>query len=830
MNPNICNYCGGELECRDGYRICSACGAYKPRILSEEESVLLREAFQKLRWYEFDEAERDFKELIKKYPENPDGYWGHLMAKYGVTYKSDTDGRKHPFCEAVLEKSITEDEDYIKAESLANEETADYYRLQAEYIDRVCLKTIKQEDIPICEADTVVSQEADHVEEAESYTETSDGIEKKKNKKKIFLIASISLGVLLAVLTAIFFLTRECSHEKNIVAAVPPTCTQDGSTEWSYCALCDMVFVSCETIPMLGHMPNESVICTEDQNCSVCGEILRLASDHIPGESATCTKGQECVVCHVEIASPLGHTPGDPATCTSGQYCLVCDEEIAPASHVPGPPPTCTEGQSCILCGFLLDLGGHKAEPATCSSAGYCTVCNEQLSEPLEHVPGPPPTCTQGQMCMLCGLELKPDNGHDPDREVGCTNHSVCMVCGEVLEKAHGHMLSEFLGCTTAQYCIYCNEVMVPATAHTPGPAATCTEGQECLVCNEELSPALNHRVKDWIFDKEPTLGVAGSKHGECWLCVQMVYQEVAPLYSDGLSYTLKSDGTYSISGAGTCTDAWIVLPSVHMGISVTSIADNAFYSVSTLQEITIPESITSIGNRAFYLCKNLREVSLSEGVQNIGDSAFYGCASLAAVSLPKSVTSIGNQAFSGCSKLTEIVLPFGLKSVGNSVFENCAGLVRVTLPNGVTAIGDRTFYNCGQLKEVNLPNSVKSIGNYAFYFCNGLEQISLPAQLTNIGAYAFYRCTSLTSVVLPETVTAIGDYAFALGVGISEINLPKGMVSIGKGAFEACRKLKNISFGGSAEQWILISFGEGWCSDVPADKVICSDGEAEVK
>ena len=826
MNPNICYHCGGTLECRNGYRICSACGAYKPLILSEEESVLLREAFQKLRLYEFDEAERDFEELIQKYPENPEGYWGRLMLKYGITYQSD-EGKKLPVCDVALEKSITTEEDYIKAESLASEEMAAYYRLQAEYIDRICLKTIKQEDTPVFEADTVVQTESYDFEATEPYTEATDGIKKKKNKKKIFLIASISLGVLLAVLTVIFFLTRECSHEKTVVAAVSPTCTQDGSTEWSYCALCDTVFVSCETIPMLGHVPNEFVICTENQSCSVCGEILKPASDHAPGEPATCAKGQECVVCHTEVAPPLDHTPGEHATCTSGQYCLVCDEEIAPASHVPGPPATCTEGQSCILCGFVLDLGGHKVEPATCSSAGYCTVCNEQLADPLEHVPGPPPTCTQGQMCMLCGLELKPDNGHDPDREVGCTNHSVCMVCGEILEKAHGHMLSEFLGCTTAQYCVYCNEEMVPATAHKPGPPATCTEAQECLVCNEELSPALNHRVKDWIFDKEPALGVAGSKHGECPLCVQIVYQEVAPLYSDGLSYTLKSDGTYSVSGVGTCTDAWIVLPSVHMERSVTSIDDNAFYSVSTVQKITIPESITIIGNRAFYLCRNLRDVSLSEGVKNIGDFAFYGCSSLSAVSLPKSVTSIGNQAFSGCSKLTEIVLPLGLKSIGISAFENCAGLIRVTVPNGVTAIGDRTFYNCGQLKEVVLPNSIKSIGNYAFYFCNGLEQISLPAQLTNIGAYAFYRCTGLTSVVLPETVTEIGEYAFALCVGIGEINLPGGVTAIGQYAFDACRKLKNISFGGLTEQWKLIAFGEGWCSDVPADKVICSDGEA---
>ena len=135
MNPNICDHCGSNLECRDGHRVCPLCGAHKQLILSEEEFVLLRKAFQKLRLCEFDEAERDFEELIQKYPENAEGYWGRLMLKFGITYKSDDDGRKRPVCDSVLKKSIKTEEDYIKAESLASKEMAEYYRLQAEYID-----------------------------------------------------------------------------------------------------------------------------------------------------------------------------------------------------------------------------------------------------------------------------------------------------------------------------------------------------------------------------------------------------------------------------------------------------------------------------------------------------------------------------------------------------------------------------------------------------------------------------------------------------------------------------------------------------------------------
>ncbi len=831
MKPNICNHCGGALEYRGGLRVCSSCGAYKPRILSEEESVLLYEAFQKLRLYEFDEAERDFVTVIRKYPENPEGYWGRLLSKYGIKYKADDSGGKIPFCDISLDRSITAEEDYIKAESLASKEMAAYYRVQAEYIDRAY--TERTEDTPsiVLTAD-VPDEENDAVfENAESIPDTKDPMEteKKKRNRKIFLIFGIALGILLAVLTAIFFLVRECSHEEATGAAFPPTCTQDGRTEWKYCVRCEEILVPYETVPAFGHTPDASAVCTEDQCCIVCGEVLRAKASHIPGEAATCLKGQECTVCHAELSPASEHTPGAPATCASGQYCLVCKEELAPESHVPGPPATCTDGQSCTLCGLTLDPGGHTAEPATCTMGSYCTVCYEELSEPLSHVPGPAPTCTTNQVCTLCGLELAPDNGHAPDVDASCTEDSVCLTCGDVLIKAYGHTLSEFAGCTESQYCLICYETLVFATEHTPGTEATCTQAQECLACNAELMPPLGHGVLDWTVDKEPDFGVAGNKRGNCSLCGETLTEEIPALYSEGLSYTLNADGTYSVSGAGSCTDTWIVLPSVHEDIPVTSIAENAFYNCATLWKMTIPDGITEIGNRAFYLCKNLREISVPQSVTRIGDFAFFGCAAIASVSVPEGVTSIGNYAFSGCNSLTEMTLPVGLTSIGISLFANCNSLTAVVIPNGVTAIGDRAFYYCGRLSEIVIPETVKTVGDSAFYFCNGLSKIVLSAKLTDIGDYAFYRCTDLKEIVIPETVTAIGDGAFSLCVGLRELVIPKSVVSIGDHALADCQRLGKISFAGSAEQWALVSRGAGCFDGIPAEKVICSDGEAVI-
>ena len=783
MNPNICNHCGCETEYRDGRRFCPICGAYGARTVSEEETILISHAFQKLRLYEFDEAEREFEEMIRKYPRNPEGYWGRLMAKYGVKYEWTSEGMKKPSADVPFEKSPMEQEDYLMATAFADEAEKAYYREQAQWLDRF----------------RDVSPKTDRRSDSEASVKENTG-KSKRPRRIFFLIAgAVLLLALLSVLALLLLRPKACIHEAAVDEAVLPTCTQQGKTEWTYCALCGEVLVPYEVIPALGHTAAPDRICTEAQICTVCNAVLAPAH---------------------------AHTPGEAATCYAGQLCTVCGAEIAPPSHVPGPPATCTEEQSCTLCGLVLDPGGHKPEPATCTSGSYCTVCFAELSGPLSHVPGPSATCTSGQYCTLCGAELASDIGHSPNRSADCTQDSVCLTCGAILEKAHGHTLSEMLGCTVGQSCLVCYQEIVPPTAHTPGPPATCTEGQVCLACDLDLAPPLEHSVTAWTVDKEPSLGTEGSKHGVCSRCNEEVREEIAALYSEGLQYILNADGTYAIGGVGTCTDAWIVLPSEHEGIPVTAIADNAFYNCTFLTEITVPKGIASIGNFAFYLCKNLKSIVLPEGVTYLGDSVFSGCVSMASVTLPKGVTSIGTNAFSGCGSLTSIEIPKGVTGIGSSAFANCNRLQSVGIPESVTSIGSRAFYYCGSLTEIDIPDNVVSIGDQAFYFCGGLRSISVSAALKNIGDCAFYRCTSLVEFSLPETVSSIGDYAFSLCIGIEEIEIPANVTSVGAFAFDGCRRLKTVVFKGTAAQWEKLAVGEGWLLDVPADKIVCSDGE----
>ena len=134
---NICNICGANYEYRDGKWRCPACGAYKPEELSNEEETLLYNAAQKLRLSAFDDAEELYRDITVQYPKNSRGYWGLVLAKYGIKYEKDYDGKMIPSCYATSYEGVKDDNNYKKALDLADKDNKKYYQDQAEKIDKV---------------------------------------------------------------------------------------------------------------------------------------------------------------------------------------------------------------------------------------------------------------------------------------------------------------------------------------------------------------------------------------------------------------------------------------------------------------------------------------------------------------------------------------------------------------------------------------------------------------------------------------------------------------------------------------------------------------------
>ena len=346
------------------------------------------------------------------------------------------------------------------------------------------------------------------------------------------------------------------------------TCTEDGYTGDTVCAICGKEITKGEPIQAKGHTEvidaAVEATCTqpgktEGKHCSVCNEIL-VAQTEIPA---------------------TGHTEktvaGKPATCTEtgltdGISCSVCGTVIKAQEEIPAKGHSWNDGEITTA--------------PTCENAGVktytCTVCNETKTEALDatghtpvEVPEQAPTCTEaghkaGTKCSVCeailsGMEEIPATGHteaiDAAVEATCTKTGLtegkhCSVCNTVLvaqeaipAKGHTEVVDPAVeptctmpGKTEGKHCSVCNEVLVaqteiPAKGHTEvidaAKAPTCTEpglteGSHCSACNEvikkqEVIPAAGHKpeVRNAVEATLTTPGYTGDTY--CSVCNELL-------------------------------------------------------------------------------------------------------------------------------------------------------------------------------------------------------------------------------------------------------------------------------------------------------------------
>lgn len=142
-----------------------------------------------------------------------------------------------------------------------------------------------------------------------------------------------------------------------------------------------------------------------------------------------------------------------------------------------------------------------------------------------------------------------------------------------------------------------------------------------------------------------------------------------------------------------------------------------------------------------------LKKVILPEGVTKIGYAAFYGMSNIERVELPNTLTELSREMCRGCTKLKNIkTIPDGITVLPENVFFTCKSLTQLSMKNVTQIVGISmtacSFRGDNSLKAVWIGSAITSsgFGAYAFCECSSIKKMFIDLPRATVETFTHYK------------------------------------------------------------------------------------------
>lgn len=114
-----------------------------------------------------------------------------------------------------------------------------------------------------------------------------------------------------------------------------------------------------------------------------------------------------------------------------------------------------------------------------------------------------------------------------------------------------------------------------------------------------------------------------------------------------------------------------VVIPETIGGKPVVRLASGLFRSMTTIDEVVMPDTVTAIGDNLFS-ASSISAVTLSKNLKVLSDRAFFGVKRISTIVLPEGLEEIGSGALTSMSSLNEVVVPATVVKISAQTLAFC--------------------------------------------------------------------------------------------------------------------------------------------------------------